>query len=199
MGTHSLTMLSLLFLTALASLASCYTEEAPYEVLLEFDGFEMRKYPAIKWISTDVQDVMPHDGPEHSKAFYRLFHYIDGSNDANAKIPMTAPVTMRIMPGEGPNCESNYTMSFFIPIDFQTSTPQPTEEGVYIEERPEFHVVARRFGGFPTDLTFSAEAATLYSLAVEKEFLPKDVPLWTAGYSGPSVIINRRNEVWLEL
>ena len=26
-----------------------------------------------------------------------------------------------------------------------------------------------------------------------------DVPLWTAGYDGPNVIINRRNEVWLEI
>merc|ERR1719391_1383623 len=125
-------MQSLLFLTALASLACCYTEEAPYEVLLEFDGFEMRKYPAIKWISTDAQDVMPHDGPEHSKAFYRLFHYIDGSNQASSKIPMTAPVTMRITPGEGPNCESNFTMSFFIPSDFQESPPQPTDKEVYV-------------------------------------------------------------------
>merc|ERR1719348_2543474 len=113
-------MLSLLLLTALISLASCWTEQAPYEVLQEFEGFEMRKYPAIKWISTDAQDVMPHDGAEHRKAFYRLFNYIDGSNDAKTKIPMTAPVTMQIIPGEGPNCESNYTMSFFIPTDFQS-------------------------------------------------------------------------------
>merc|ERR1712013_343609 len=43
---------------------------------------------------------MPHDGGESSKAFYRLFNYIDGSNDADSKIPMTAPVSMRIVPGE---------------------------------------------------------------------------------------------------
>merc|ERR1719209_2628613 len=50
---------------------------------------------------------MPHDGGESSKAFYRLFNYIDGANEADSKISMTAPVTMRIVPGEGPNCESS--------------------------------------------------------------------------------------------
>merc|ERR1711915_242109 len=100
-----------------------------------FEEWEVRRYPATKWISTDARDVMPHDGPESSKAFYRLFHYIDGSNNLNTKIPMTAPVTMRIFPGEGPDCESNFTMSFYIPSDMQEDPPLPTEDRVYIEER----------------------------------------------------------------
>merc|ERR1719192_220653 len=189
----------MLALLSLFTLAAGYLEEAPYEVTKEFDGWEMRMYPATKWISTEARDVLPHDGEEHSKAFYRLFNYIDGSNTADAKIPMTAPVTMRIIPGEGPNCESNFTMSFFIPSDMQEDTPQPADAEVYIEEREEFTVVARKFGGFPTDLDFSGEAAMLYTLASEEGFIVKDIPLWTAGYSGPSVIINRRNEVWLEI
>merc|ERR1711892_83865 len=196
MGTPSLTMLALVLLS-LTTLVSCYTEEAPYEVTKEYDEWEVRKYPATKWISTEARDVMPNDGPEHAKAFYRLFHYIDGSNDVETKIPMT--VTLRIFPGEGPNCESNFTMSFYIPSDMQVAPPQPTDELNYVEERPEFTVVARRFGGFPGDLDFGAEAATLYGLAVEEGLVPKEVPLWTGGYSGPSVIINRRNEVWLEI
>ena len=128
-----------------------------------------------------------------------MFNYIDGNNDVETKIAMTAPVTFRILPGEGPNCGSNYTMSFWIASDMQLETPQPTDPTVYVEERAEFMVVARRFGGFPTDLTYSAEAAMLYGLATEEGLDVQDVPLWTGGYSGPSVIINRRNEVWLEI
>ena len=112
---------------------------------------------------------------------------------------MTAPVTMRITPGEGPNCESNFTMSFYIPSDLQANPPLPSDPTVYVKERQEFAVVARKFGGFPTDLIYSAEAATLYQLAVEEGLDVNATPLWTAGYSGPSVIINRRNEVWLEV
>ena len=128
-----------------------------------------------------------------------MFNYIDGNNDVETKIAMTAPVTFRILPGEGPNCGSNYTMSFWIASDMQLETPQPTDPTVYVEERAEFMVVARRFGGFPTDLTYSAEAAMLYGLATEEGLDVQDVPLWTGDYSGPSVIINRRNEVWLEI
>jgi len=176
-----------------------YLEIAPYEVTKKYEEWEVRRFPPTKWISTDALDVMPHDGPEHSKAFFRLFNYIDGSNNMNVKIPMTAPVSMRILPGEGPNCESNFTMSFYIPSDLQEETPTPTDPLVYIEERPGFEVVSKEFGGFPTDLQFSAEAAVLYVWAEEEGLPVRDVPLWTAGYSGPSVIINRRNEVWLEI
>ena len=63
---------------------------------------------------------------------------------------MTGPVSMRILPGEGPNCESNYTMSFYIPSDLQDSPPAPSDPDVYIEERPGFQLVAKEFGGFPT-------------------------------------------------
>ena len=202
---------------SILSLVLSDLEIAPYEVTKQYEEWDVRKFPPTKWISTDAQDVAPHDGPEHSKvtfysifitsyiklhpiqAFFRLFNYIDGSNNMNMKIPMTAPVSMRIIPGEGPNCESNFTMSFYIPSSLQEDTPTPTDPLVYIEERPEFEVVSKQFGGFPNDLKFSAEAAELYVLAEEEGLSVKDVPLWTAGYDGPSVIINRRNEVWLEI
>ena len=40
-------------------------EEAPYSVTQEYDEWEVRSYPPTKWISTDVQDVKPHDGLEN--------------------------------------------------------------------------------------------------------------------------------------
>ena len=42
-------------------------EIAPYEVTKKYDQWEARKFPPTKWISTDAQDVAPHDGPEHTK------------------------------------------------------------------------------------------------------------------------------------
>ena len=114
---------------------------------------------------------------------------------------MTAPVTFRIIPGPGeePDSVFNYTMSFYIPSSLQDVPPQPLDPLVYIEERPGFEVVSKQFGGFPTDLVFNVEAAMLYVWAEEEGLPVKDVPLWTAGYDGPYVIINRRNEVWLEI
>ena len=61
-----------LVLLSFTTLVSCYTEEAPYEVTKEYDEWEVRKYPATKWISTEARDVMPHDGPEATKVNFTL-------------------------------------------------------------------------------------------------------------------------------
>lgn len=52
-------------------------------------------------------------------SFMKLFDYISGANSAKAKIPMTAPVLTKIEPGQGPNCESTFTMSFYNPYNYQ--------------------------------------------------------------------------------
>ena len=75
--------------------------------------------------------------------FWKLFKYISGANDKETKIPMTAPVSIYIDPGAGPNCESTFSMAFYIPAEFQENTPKPTDPDVSIEERPELKVYAR--------------------------------------------------------
>lgn len=85
---------------------------------------------------------MSKDGAS-SPMFWKLFNYISGQNDKQVKIPMTAPVSVLIEPGSGPNCESTFTMAFYVPEAFQEDTPQPTEADVSLESRPEFKVLAR--------------------------------------------------------
>merc|ERR1719447_2351291 len=103
-------------------------------------------------------------------------------NSEDTKIPMTKPVSARIIPGEGPNCGSNFTMSFLVPEKFQENSPEPTDPLVWLEDRPSFRL-----------------AAKLYELALAEGLQPSEEPLWTAQYDDPHVIVNRRNEVWLEL
>ena len=62
-----------LVLLSLATIASCYLEIVPYEVMKEYDEWEVRKYPATKWISTEAQDPMPHDGTTHSEVHKNKF------------------------------------------------------------------------------------------------------------------------------
>lgn len=75
--------------------------------------------------------------------FRKLFNYISGDNGDKIKVPMTAPVSVLIKPGAGPNCESTFTMGFYIPSRFQEKTPMPNDPDVSIEERPEMTVLAR--------------------------------------------------------
>ena len=57
-------LLSLLFLVPLAV---SDLELAPYTVVEEYEGWEVRQYPTTRWVSTMGTDVMPHDGGESSK------------------------------------------------------------------------------------------------------------------------------------
>ena len=189
-----------LLLALYICLVAADLEIAPYTVLKEHQGWEEREFPATKWISTDAFSINVQQSEESGAAFDRLFNYIDGQNSEGMKIPMTAPVSFRIIAGEGPNCESNFTMSFFIPSNLQENAPLPLDSTLYIEERAAFKVAAKRFGGLPTsDIEFAIQAAELYELAFNEGLELTDVPLWTAGFDGPNVITNRRNEVWLEI
>ena len=71
------------------------------------------------------------------------------------------------MSGEGPNCESNFTMSFLVPAELQGTAPAPNDASIYLEDRPALRLAARQFGGFPHDLDYTVEAAELYGLATE--------------------------------
>merc|ERR1711915_225450 len=179
------------------SIVAADLEIAPYTVIKEHAGWEEREMPALKWITTRGFCDTPHGG-ESYQSFYRLFDYIDGANSESVKIPMTAPVSHYIIPGDGPECVSNFTMSFFIPMDFQDNPPEPTGADVFIEQRAGRKVVANKFGGFPSDNKFKEKAEELHELAMAEGLEVSMDTYWTAGYDGPYVIFNRRNEVWLE-
>lgn len=106
-----------------------------------FKEYEERLYPARKWVRTQMKNISR--DAASSPMFWKLFNYISGQNDKQVKIPMTAPVSVLIEPGSGPNCESTFTMAFYIPSAFEEDTPVPTDPDVSIEERPEFTTYVR--------------------------------------------------------
>ena len=107
---------------------------------------------------------------------------------------MTAPVITKIIPGEGPNCENTFIVSFFIPPDYQSDPPKPTNPDVFIEEFPDMTVYTKSFGGFAKDNNFIEEAKLLTDKTKTKS-IHEDF-YYTAGYDSPMKLINRTNEVW---
>merc|ERR1711962_271244 len=194
MNTLALLAFALLQVLVSASIGDDL-EMAPYDVIKTTETYEERHYPARKWISTMSYSIS--DDDVGGDMFHKLFNYIDGQNEQGVKIAMTSPVTTFVVPGAGPNCESNFTMSFLIPEIHSEAPPAPTNPDVFVEERPELpSVFARRFKGFANEDDYIREAAALANDLNSAGEDGVNYDTWyMADYDGPYTIINRRNEV----
>ncbi|KAI8463957.1 MAG: SOUL-domain-containing protein [Monoraphidium minutum] len=176
----------------------CHDLECPkYKVVENMTdiGIEHRQYPVAKWVTTVVE------GKSYDSAvaagFWRLFKYISGNNKDAAKVDMTAPVTVKVKPGQGPACKDEFTISFFIPFEHQASPPQPSDDAVVIESRPALDVYVAAFGGWAKGSTYLQHAADAGDALEDKGLKIDSGFFYTAGYDSPFRLTNRHNEVWL--
>ncbi|XP_072218607.1 heme-binding protein 2 [Leuresthes tenuis] len=161
----------------------------------EGQDYEIRTYQTTKWVSTTLSGMQ---WEESAKAgFRRLFSYIQGNNENKVKVEMTAPVTCRVVPGAGPACESQFTISFYIPEEHQATPPPPSDSDVFVEERREFTAYVRTYGGFANENTRREELQKLLESLKRDGVEFVDQPYYTAGYDSPFKLTNRRNEVWV--
>lgn len=173
----------------------CHGLDCPsYTVLKKTDAWELRHYEEYKWASINATGIS-RDNTSH-QMFNSLFQYISGKNDKHVKIAMTAPVLTRVAHGQGPNCESFFTMHFLIPLSQQDAPIPPTDPQVFIDTTPAFDVFVKSFGGFAKDADYIDNLATLAN-DVSKITKVNGTFFYTAGYDGPYQFQNRHNEVWL--
>ena len=182
----------------------CHGIDCPrFKTVDNTDAFETRVYPAgLKWTSTVVTGVKYDEAV--STGFMRLFHYIGGENEAKAKVPMTAPVRVRVTPGFGPFCESNFTVSFFVPFvegepGTQIDPPEPTNPDVFSEtDADAFTAYVASFGGWADERKLLREARSLGDTLVRagKRAAGEGGDFFFAGYDAPFRVLGRHNEVW---
>ncbi|KAM4522746.1 heme-binding protein 2 [Odontesthes bonariensis] len=161
----------------------------------EGQDYEIRTYQTTKWVSTTLSGMQLEESAK--TGFRRLFSYIQGSNENKVKVEMTAPVTCRVAPGAGPACESEFTISFYIPEEHQATPPPPSGSDVFVEERREFTAYVRTYGGFSNENTKQEELQKLIESLKRDGVEFVDHPYYTAGYDSPFKLTNRRNEVWV--
>lgn len=160
---------------------------------------ELRAYGANLWSSTMVNSTSLDDAM--TTGFSRLFAYISGGNKDSAKIDMTSPVLVKVVPGSGPNCASTFTVSFFVPESYQNAAgpPLPTNNLVFIQTIPALNVVVREFSGMAQQQDIISQAAQLEA-SVSNSTLVAAADgdnWWFAGYDPPFRLSNRHNEVWI--
>ena len=93
-------------------------QEPEYKVVEKTDVYEIREYTPIVAIETEVEANFEEAG---NRAFRRLFKYIDGNNQSQANIAMTAPVTQNERDGK-------YVVRFMLPAKYTLATaPKPND------------------------------------------------------------------------
>ena len=159
------------------------TETPDYKVLSQDGKFEVREYPALTLVRTASGDG----------DFMRLFRYISGSNEAEQKIAMTAPVLMKHQ-GE------NTGMSFIVPKDVAAKeVPAPKDSAVVADSLPAGRFAVYRYSGGRNEANEQEALGKLREWAGRQQFEVTGDPLF--GYYDPPWIppFMRRNEVMLRI
>lgn len=158
-----------------------------------------RNYESGLWASTDVLGTDINEA--NNIAFNRLFDYISGANDQSITIDMTTPVLNYIQPPAGPNCNTTFTVSFYVPYKYQSAgPPKPTASNVYIQKIPALFVGVTEYGGFATQKEDIAKVVELGKQIDNSKDVAVDSSTdnyYYASYDPPFRLTNRHNEMWL--
>jgi hypothetical protein len=166
------------------------TEQQRYSVLYTDGDFEIRRYPEALMASVDSRDTSLRGSANRN--FRRLAGYIFGGNQSGQKIAMTAPVHME-------NADSGSVMSFVMPSSMQSKDlPVPNDPGIVFHTAPEQIVAVIRFSGFASDDDIREKSVLLEEWLSTKGLSPQSAFKYL-GYNPPYQIVNRRNEVAVEI
>jgi hypothetical protein len=164
-------------------------ETYPYKVIKKFDLFEVRTYEAT--LFTSVKLNSKEYKKASSKGFSILAGYIFGGNAANEKIAMTSPVSMSL--------EDSMTMMFMVPKKYSRETlPKPNQPQIEFKEEPAKTVAAITFSGWADDQKIK-EHKELLIAALKANKIPFTDKFYFLGYNAPYEVLNRKNEVIVEL
>jgi hypothetical protein len=166
-------------------------ESAEYTVVESEGDFEIREYPDLMLVTTDMR--LASQGGDGS--FMRLFRYISGANESDQKVAMTTPVFME----ETEEAEQG-RMAFVLPKDVVSKgVPKPKGNDVHIRKRRGGRFGVLRFAG-RMDSSTAEEAEERLRTWLEDRGLPYHDEAEFAGYDPPwTPGPLRRNEILFRL
>lgn len=182
-------------------------EEPLFTVTKSEAPFEVRAYESYCLAETTVNTE---DFNEAGNiGFRRLFRYIQGENQSQQKLPMTAPVGLEEPPSEkipmtapvGQSSSSaGYRVWFVMP---QCSTldrlPKPTNPQVQLSCLPARKVAVIRYSGGWGKSHYDAQTAKLLDWIKKQKLLPAGPPVLSRYNSPFSLWFLRRNEVQVDV
>jgi hypothetical protein len=165
------------------------TEQHSYKVIKKFGKFEIRKYDAALFSSVKLNKKGYKESS--SEGFGILAGYIFGDNETNEKIAMTSPVVMEL--------GDTSKMMFMVPKNYNLKNlPNPKNSKIVFEKQEEKIIAVIRFDGWADDEKIEKYKTILMNELVNEKlnFINKFSFL---GYNPPFEVLNRRNEVVVEL
>ena len=165
-------------------------EEPSYEVLLETQHYEVRRYEPYIVAEVDVDDDFKRAG---NSAFSVLAGYIFGDNASQQKMNMTAPV-------ESAENDGPYTYSFVMERKYtMESLPEPTNPDVRLVQRPGRIMAVHRYSGGWSEERYEEHEQVLLD-ALAKDHVTTVGPPVFARYNAPfTPWFLRRNEIMIEI
>lgn len=197
-------------------------EMISHEVLETNQNYELRRYPAAKWVCTKENDVDPLADPMRdwetkydnnpmqamtgkdwkdsttSEMFMRLFRYIVGVNQDAIEIEMTRPVPIKVTPVKT-SPKIDYEMCFWLGTPYESQeAPQPIDKKVTIVEKPPMVVYVRQFNGYPHsyqnwEVEYKNLKKDLLGDSSDNDNINADLDVWYhIGYDSPWIPADQR-------
>ncbi|EWT00201.1 heme-binding protein [Intrasporangium oryzae NRRL B-24470] len=162
------------------------TEQQVYEVVQEFDGFELRRYAPHVVAEVSVRGSFDDAG---NRAFRTLVSYIGGNNRSQSSVAMTAPVvqsesggasgatasgsgssgekvamTAPVVQQPADGGEGDFVVAFVLPASVTLETaPVPLDERVHLKAVPARLAAAVRYSGRWSQESYEQHRAELES------------------------------------
>lgn len=182
-------VLIIIVLTGIYAMTTAKTETQKYKVLHAKDNFEIRFYPEA--ILATVKMNGSYDNSRNS-GFGILAGYIFGGNTESTKIAMTSPV--RMSTGDNSN-----QMSFVLPSEMEfEKLPTPNDSKIVLHKSIPMYTASIRFGGYASDSEISEYKKKLNEVLTQLK-IKHTGNFEYLGYNPPYQMVNRRNEVLVEL
>ena len=155
------------------------TEQQPYELVRRYAHFELRRYPPHAVAEIQVNATFDRAG---NAAFRHLFNYITGSNTAQQKLAMTAPVIQELGPSQklamtapvlqsgplpGSDKPADFVVAFVLPAGLTAATaPVPANSDVKVRDITGSLAAALRFTGSGSEAAFERHNTGLQAALV---------------------------------
>jgi hypothetical protein len=183
----SLLTIGLILITRMITKAK--TETQKFETIYRDGNFEIRFYPEAILASVTMNGS--YDDSRNS-GFRILAGYIFGGNEENQKIAMTSPVRMS-------SADEISTMSFVLPSKMEFEhLPTPVSERIVLHQSEPVYAAVIQYGGYSNNKEIEKKKAELIE-ALNKLNLEHKENFEYLGYNPPYQMINRKNEVLVEL